>query len=419
MPQTVRLASSKDTVYTINGYGALGGLQRFQYSYAANEEDIDELGSAVSAATTSDPETSISFEVTDTGTLASLLARMRYDYTSQAYAAGVTNDITTNAFSFDQDDLEFMIFTAGEYKSPGDTFDQCTIFPFHFIDSLSFRLTSDGIGSVTFDANGALFKPIYKPYHTTRAYPVTFATTTTADIAAGWSVNSGTHNVLALEVDNQIIEEGNLAWSDSDTVVISGGSTISAENRLMLWAFERTPGTAPAIDYVDTIRFVKPDRINIWLMPEADTATLSNNMLRVQALDLTVNLSREELREIAKNDQATSIFFQAPQYPLDITGQVRIIETDLTKWAELQGKTLNESATTSTIDTDNVLNISDFGTLKLIVEWYKYTSNSPMQRMICSGVSITGYDSSVEVGGRKEGTWSITTSAFNLEGFDI
>jgi len=420
MAENVRLASSKDTVYTLNGFGALTGLQRFNYSYSANEEEIYEIGNSVTAATSTDPETSLSFEVTDTGALAALFARMRYDYTSQDYEAGVTLDIDTNVFSFTEDDLQYLIFTAGEYKAPGDIFDSATILPYHFVDSIGIRLTSDGVGSVSIDASGSLFQPIYKPYHTTRAYPVQYASDTTVDIVGGWNVASGTHGVLALEVNNKIIEDTNLAWSAADTVTISGGDTVATDDRLMLWAFELTPSSSlPSLDYVNTIRFVKPDRINIWLIPSGTAAGAGENYLRVQSLDFTVDLAREQLQEIARNEQGSAVFYQAPQYPLDITGSIGIYETTLAKFAELQGKTLNESATTGTIDANNILSSNDFQDAKIVVEWYRYGSSSPIQRLTCDNVAITGYDSTQEVRGRKEGTWSFRTSDFLLQGFDV
>jgi hypothetical protein len=420
MAESVRLATSKDTVYTLNGYGALGGLQRFNYSYAANEEDINEIGNSVSAATSSDPTTSMSFEITDTGALAAIFARMTYDYATQEYEAGVTTDITTNAFSFTEDDLQYLIFTAGEYKAPGDIFDQAVLFPYHFVSSFTISLTADGIGNVSMDSAGSLFKPIYKPYHTTRAYAVQYASDTTVDIGAGWSVSSGTHGILGLEVNNKIIEDTNLAWSASDTVTISGGDTVSTSDRLMLWAFELTPSSSvPSIDYVNAIRFVKPDRINIWLIPSGTSPGTTDNYLRVQALDFTVDLAREELREIAKNEQGSAVFYQAPSYPLDITGTIRIYETSLEKFAELQGKTLNESATTGSVDTDNILSSNDFQDAKIVVEWYKYGDDNPIQRLTSDNVAITGYDSTQEVLGRKEATWNFSTSDFLLQGFDV
>ena len=420
MAENVKLATSKDTVYTLNGYGALSGLQRFNYSYAANEEDIDEIGNANTVATSEDPETSLSFEITDTGNLAAVFARMKYDYATQDYEAGVSTDITTNVFSFTETDLQYLIFTAGEYKAPGDVFDQAVLFPYHFVNSFSISLTADGIGTVSVDASGALFKPIYKPYHTTKAYPVQYASTTTVDIPAGWNVASGTHGVLALEVNNKIVEDTDLSWTASDTVTIAGGTLVDTDDRLALWAFELTPASSvPSIDYVNTIRFVKPDRINIWLLPSGTATAATTNYLRVQALDLSVDLGRDTLKEIAKNETRSAIFYQAPKYPLDITGSVRIYETTLAKWAELQGKTLNESATTGTIDTDNILNSNEFEDAKIVVEWYKYGSDSPIQRLTSDAVAITGFDSSQEVGGRKEATWNFSTSDFLLEGFDV
>jgi len=420
MAESVRLATSKDTVYTVNGYGALSSLQRFNYTYSANEEDIEEIGNSVKVGTSSDPETTLSFEVTDTGTLAALFARMIYDYTAQDYQAGVSTDITTNVFSFDEEDLQYLIFTAGEYIAAGDIFDQAVLFPYHFVNSFSISLTADGIGSVTLDANGSLFQPIYKPYHTTRAYPVQYASTTTADIPGGWSVGSGTHGILGLEVNNVIVEDTNLSWSAADTVEIAGGTTIDTDDRLMLWAFELTPSASvPSIDYTNTIRFVKPDRINIWLMPSGTDHSTQDAFLRVQALDLTVDLAREQLKEIAKNEQGTAVFYQIPQYPLDITGQIRVYETTLSKWAELQGKTLNASATTGTVDTDNVLSSNNFGDVKLVVEWFKYGDDNPIQRLTCDTVSVTGWDSTQEIDGRKEGVYNISTSDFLIEGFDV
>lgn len=420
MATSINLNSSKDTIYTINGYGALNALQRFNYSYTANEEDHDEIGSAVSAATSVEPETSVSFEIKDTGSLASVLARMHYDFATQDYTAGVTTDISSNAFSLIESDLENLIFTAAEYKAPGSVFSEAVLFPYHFVTSLSLRLNSDNVGSVSIDAQGALFKPLYKPYHTTKAYPVQYVTTTTADIPAGWGVASGTHNLLGLEVNNIILDHTAISWSDADTISVDDGSVISADDRLMVWAFPRTStSTLPSIDYVTNIHFVKPDRISVWLTEEGTTTTHNNKYLRVQSVDLTVDVSRDELKEIARNELGTSTFYQGVRYPLDITGQVRVLESDLTKWAELQNKTLNDSATTGTVDTNNVLDISNWQTAKLVVEWYKYGNSSPIQRVVCSGISFTGYDSTQEVGGRKEATWNISTSQFAIEGFDV
>lgn len=419
MADNFKLVQAKDTVYTLNGYGAVTGLQRFNYGYSAQETNHDEIGNPVHAATSREPQTTVSFEVTDTGSLAALLARMRYDYSTQEYSAGISTDISTNAFNFDHTDLQYLIFTCGEYKAPGGTFSEAKIFPYHFVNSISIGLNADGVGRVTFDAQGSLFKPLYKPYHTTRAYSAQYASSTTVTVNSGWSVASGTHNVLALEVNNKLLDSTEVAWSAANTLTISGGSTVDSDDRVMAWLFERTPGSIPTLDYVNSIRFVKADRINIWLLPEGTSRTDNNRTLRAQSLDLTVNVPRDELKEIAKNDEGTSTFYYAPRYPLDITGQIRIFETTLHDWAQLQGKTLNESATTSTVDTDNVLDVTNWQDAMIVVEWYKVGSDSPIQRLVCSGVNITGYDGTQEINSRKEATWNLSTSEFYVEGFDV
>ena len=95
-----------------------------------------------------------------------------------------------------------------------------------------------------------------------------------------------------------------------------------------------------------------------------------------------------------------------PHYSFDVSGAAatpegilyiiegafttHLYETTLTKFAELQGKTLNESATTGTVDLENILSSNDFTDAKLVVEWYKYGSDSPIQRLTCDAVTVTG-----------------------------
>lgn len=417
------LIQAKDAVYSINGYQAINGLQRFNYRFTAREETHDEIGNAAHVDISYEPETTGSFEVTDTATLAPLFARMRFDYQNQEYFAKANPDLNTNAgFSITEDDLEHMVFDLIEQKKPGGEFSEAKLIPNCYLTRFALRLTADGVGTATIDWQGNLLIPVYKPYHKLQSFPLVYATSSTATIAAGWSVTSGTHGILGGMVNNIQLEPTDLAWTTSTTVTVqaSGLSKIgglNSEDRIMVWLYDRNATDPVAIDYVNGIKFVKPDRINIWLLPSGVATAEANRMLRVQSVDITGEVSRDELREILRNESRSSTFYWAPRYPLIFNGTINVMETTLHKWAELQGKTLNESASTSTVDTDNVLDVTSFNDAQLVIEWYKYGSTSPLQRLTFSRIKVLGYEGTMTVNGRKEAVWTLQSDGdFLLEG---
>lgn len=420
--ENFKLVQAKDAVYALNAYLALNGLQRFQSRYQAKQVMYDEIGNAVHTDISTEPETSGSFEVTDTASIASIFARMRYDYSTQAYMAGALADMTSNTWTFTENDLQFMVFDMIQQKAPGGSFTEAKLIPNAFLTRFGIRLTNDGTGSASFEFQGNLQIPVYKPYQKVSSYPCVFATGTTITVPAGWSANSGTHGILGGMVNNVQLAPTDIAFTGSTTITLQASgvtkiTTFDTDDRIMVWLYARTPGNEIAIDYPTSVKFVKADRVDIWLVPSGTAVDNTNRLLRVQSMDVSAEIPRDELKEILANDNKTSTFFWAPKYPLNFTANITILSTTLHKYAELQGKTPNESGSVSVVDANNYFDVTSWIDAKIVVQWYKYGSSSPLQRFTLSRVKIVGHDETLSVGGRAEQSYSLQSDgAFLLEG---
>lgn len=411
-----KLIHAKDSVYALNHYLAINGLQRFSYTYTGRETDIEEIGNIARVTTYTEPETSGSFEVTDTGALAALLARMRFDNATQQYAAGAESELPGSAFTITENDLQYMTFDLIEQKRPGGTFSEAKLIPNCFLSRFGVRLTADGVGSVSVDWTGNLLIPVYKPYHQVQSYAAVRLSDTQVELPSEYGIDTSTYGILGGMVNN-------IQLAPADLNVVAGGgnerkidltasgqqkigSPLAADDRIMVWMYKLTPTDLVDIDYVNSVPFVKADRIDIWLLPAGTTVEDENRMLRVQSFDLSVDLQRDELKEIKRNETNSSTFFRLVRFPLNITGSINVLEETLHTWALLQGKTLNEAAASSPVDTDNVLDIASWEDAMIVARWYRYGSEEPIQDLTLAKVVITGYDGTQTVGGRKEAVWN-------------
>ena len=136
---------AKDSVLSFGPFATINAVQNLNLDPTFNEENYSELGNVDYTATSRQPETSGSFEVTSTGSVPSILARMLYSYTTQAYS--FSSSTQGNAYSFDEADFENMIFDVINLKAPGSTFDEAVLIPNAQLTGLTFRIDATGTGS--------------------------------------------------------------------------------------------------------------------------------------------------------------------------------------------------------------------------------------------------------------------------------
>ena len=423
MPSKVFQVQSKDSVVKLNAFDAINAVQNLSLDPRFNEEYYSELGNANFTDVSRQPETGGSFDVTATGSVAAMLARMNYNYTTQAYQF---NPATKgNAYTINEVDLETMIFDVINLKQPGLTFSQAALIPNAQLTNVSLRVDSTGTGSESYSFEAQIQEEFYKPYHDMVSVPMTTLTSGTCQVPAAYQslVASGTHNIMYVFKDNDKFR-GSVAspqafWSSQFVITVPTAlfTTAAPFDRVVAVLFKIVPGTFPTIYYPTSARFVRGDRADVWLVASGATVSDGNRLLRCQSVDVNVPLGRDRLTEIKRNNDETTVYYRALTYPLTITANVQLNETNLQQWADLQGKLLNEAGSSFTVDPNNVMNLSDFIDLKLVIKYYKKGNDlTPLCIVTLDDININSFSQRMQVGGRGERTLGLTGSRITIVG---
>lgn len=409
---------AKDSLVRFNAFEAINAIQNLSLDPRFNEEYYTELGNPNYTAQSRQPETEGSFEVTGTGSIAATLARMLYNYTTQAY---LFDPVTKgNAFTINETDLEFAIFDLLNLKQPGQTFTDVTLVPNAQLIEMSMRVDSTGTSSETYRFAADLQEAFYKPYHDMVSVPLTTLTSGTAQVPAAYSstINSGTYAIMYVFRDNQKFNNSQATWTGSDTITVPTGlfTTTAPKDRVVAVLYKRVAGSMPAIYYPTTARFVRGDRADVWLVVSGTSTSDGNRLLRCTSVDITVPLTRDRLTEIRRNNDLSTTYYRGLNYPLQIAANLTLNETTLQQWASLQGKTLNESASSASVDPNNAFNLSDFSAMKLVVKYYVRGNDTPLCTVTMDNVNITAFGERQATGTRAERTLSYTGSEIDIVG---
>jgi hypothetical protein len=437
---------AKDSVVRINNTDALNAVQSFQFDSALNAENLSQLGDANFDAQIITPEVSGSFEVRSTGSTAAILSRMIYklNATTGEYE-GPTG--TANTSLIRETDLEFAVFDLINAKKANEVFDRSVLIPRAYLNSLALSASVDGQATETYSFSSDVLEIFRKPLHDFMSVPVTRKTgaeATTVVVPGGTVVESTIVNagaawkIHALDIDGKRIPASGLTVTGQDVALnagqIAAGVSIPLGARTALLVYKKTPGTFPTITSPTTARFVKADKINIWLVDPTATFTVSGQtstveahllagrdlnavpfldsdlVLRVQSASLNIDLQREDLREILANERGNPVYYRAAQYPLNITADFSCYETDLDIWAKLQNKNLYGATT------PDVLNLADFENREWMLVMRYYKGTSVLQTVTLLNAKIENPGMTLSVGGRSEMSFQMSGSKLAIKG---
>src|SRR5689334_11470303 len=157
---------AKDSVVSIGPFDTINAVQDLNLEPRFNEEYYSEMGNIDFTSQSRQPETAGSFGVTSTGSLPSILARMRYDYGTQTYPFDPAHlSPLPNSFVFTEQDLEFLVFDLIDKKQPGLNFSTATLVPNAQLTGITVRVDSTGTASETFTFEAQLQEEYFAPYH--------------------------------------------------------------------------------------------------------------------------------------------------------------------------------------------------------------------------------------------------------------
>lgn len=427
-----------DKALRINDFTLLNLVSSFDWSPSFNAQDIFEMGNTTRIDTATELETSGSFEMSAVGNTAGLLARMKVtrdgsgNFTGWLYNSGGAS--LKNGYTLIQDDLAEMRFDLIMHEKPNQKdFTRSVYLPQCFLTGLSGRVDTNGNATETYNWSGLFVAGFNTPFHDIRSIGATRTSATTCTLLDN-TVASTTYTLAFVTIDGQVFTNrttdatyGTLGAAGLITLTTTEGYVIPTGAIIQACVYKTTPSTTfPTMTatqrFTQTgnlpISYVKAYQANCYIAPANPASPLaSEKWLRVQSLDWNVDLRVETLEQINLNKQGSSIYARVPTYPLAITANATVIESDWADWKRLLS---TQKTMTGTQVHDNTYTFAPAeipATFAIVVEYYT-KNGAKMQTWQFTDMRIDGYGSRQAVGGRGEITWTFKGTAFTLVGLN-
>lgn len=439
-----------DKILRINDFSLLGMVQSEDWSPTFNATDVFELGRESKLDTGMELEVSGSFEMLTIGGLPGVLARMivarnssgdfgGYVYnsggapTSNTY--GVSGAGGKNAYTITESALKEVIGNLVEHeRSDNATFDRTKVFPRIFLSNISGRADANGYASETIAWQGDYVIGAKSPYHDIRVLHGIRASGTTFNIkdvytGANWV---GTNYAIMYIYVNERRFRSNTS-GDADfftfttpasglcTLTSASGFTLAASDLITAIMYKSsspssTFPTLAASDRFTTPFYMRGYQIDLFIGPSSTFSPVaSEQWLKVQSIDWTIDPRVEALRQIAFNTLGSTVFARVPTYPINVSVNASVFETDWADWKQVLlrgGRTFPGNNVYQDVYDLAPPSLNTFS----VHCKYKTKAGVTVQQLVFDDLRVDGYGNRVNVGGRAEVTWSFTGTSFQLDG---
>lgn len=413
-----------DKIIRLNGFSLIGLVQSLDSSPTLNVTEITELGRQSRVDASMELETSGSFELEASGGTAGLLARMIPRRVGGAFSSflysGSGTGSNKNAYTIDETMITEMQFDMVVYERPDQTnFSRSGYFPRCFVNTVSGKIDSSGMGTETIAWSGEEEYGFDTPFHDILATPFT-RTSPTSATSIDATVNSG-YTLVYFHVDEKryrtVNTDANFVTAVTGVVTITGGDTIPTD-AICRGVFYKT--TAPSSTFpslVDAQRgtvafYLKGWQADVFLdVADVNNPATAEKLLKVQSADYSIEFNLEPLRQIALNPAGTSVYCRVPTTPFKISFSCSMYESDWNEWKRLfvRGGASSPKFPSSgnTVYTDSYdflpANLKGDSTNPLTAAVRQYTKNgNTLQTLQFPDLYLDSYSNRVNVGGRAE-----------------
>lgn len=424
-----------DKILRMNDFELLGLVQSEDWAPNFNAEDIFEMGKESRLDSALELEVSGSLELQSIGGTAGLLARAIVTRTGSAFTGYLFSATNQNNYNITQSDFREMEFDLIMHEQPDHaTFTRSVILPRCFISSISGRADANGSASETINFQGDFVIGAVDPYHDVRAVPATIDEANDQLDLLDAGVTSATHTIMYAYIGGWRLR----TTTSDDTYVAFDGATASVDvldngatahdvapyvtetARVIVY---KTSGSAtfPSISTRTTSSYyVRGWQATIWIAPANDSSpTNSEKWLRVQNIDWTIDTRLEALRQIEENVAAgNAVYYRAPLFPLDVTVNATVLETDWADWkAVLDGTVKTFPGNNVYADTYDFAPASLDTNFSIRIDYYT-KAGTLLQTWKFTDCRVDGYGNRANIGGRGEITWSFKGTSFDLQGYN-
>jgi hypothetical protein len=420
---------ASDKILRLNNYHLLGMVQSHEVSVNMNAQDIYELGRTTKVDTALEVETSGSFELDSIGNTAGLLARMtvkRNDSTGAFEGYLYSGSSNKNNYLFTEADLVDSQFDLVVYEKPDQlNWSRSMWLPRCFVTQISGRADAAGIATETYQWGGQDLVGFDTPYHDIIAVPCTVTSSTQLAVADGTSTTG--YTLAYVYVDEKRFRNSSTSdaskFSNALALTTSEGYAIPADAvcRAVFYKTATPSADFPVLADADrgtTAFYVRGAQVDLFIAPaDADAPLASEQWLKVQSLDYTIDLRSESLRQLAYAANGSSIYCRVPTLPFDISVNASVYTSDWADWLAVMDPTVKDQSDVyaSTYEFAPTALLTSFA----VVMKYYTKNKSLLQQTSFPDLRVDSPGERTQVQGRSETTWAFRGTGFKVVGYNV
>jgi hypothetical protein len=353
-------------------------------------------------------------EVVDQAAVSATLESNDYGDTATFAAVlgqGIFNSTRTNDYVIDDNSFDNAVCDLSAKVSSNDAaLERSVWIGGAYLTSIALSYSVDGVATETYDFEGEHKRWFLNTYKNINVYKADFSDASTI-LVSGTDISAETP--ILVTQDTLVIADVNAGDAITDNFTggnteytTDTGTTFADGERFRVVTY--AAGTQfPTLQSTPSgLGGLRKGMVDIYLW---DTSAGSEEKsLRVQSVDIAIDLSREEKVELG-TDKA---YFRQLTRPIDVSVSMDLTDSDLEVYAKLSG---NEAAYDA--DTLNTISADDFNkTNRLLIKLYKdensHVIGNLMKFIQINDMSVASEEESISVG--EDGTVSLTMTADNF-----
>ena len=310
-------------------------LQTGNWDQETTDEDIEEIGNPGIVETIIDPviPSTVTLNTNDWGAT---------DLLAQIYGTEADVDGSGNAYDIAAGNRNSWIIDEAQTKlskcdilvrvrdDRTDVVGSSVWIPNCQVQTLNWSYSVDGNATENITLRGDTDRHFVKNYRQTTVEIGTYATGSTFTVTS--DEGTGTFVELYFTVNGTIYDDTQItSWTTTTVDITASGVTLVATDRIRFVFYRATPDDSFTELDTSGIGAIKAPYVVIGL-GDAAFVTSASKTLRLQSVDVNVNVTREDVKEIGTEQLVAS-----PQQKQDVTIDATVLEEDMENLAKIMG----------------------------------------------------------------------------------
>lgn len=392
-------------------------LQTGNWSHNPNEEVVEEIGNDDIIETIIDPNipTTVNLNANDWGSVDLLSQVMNTNGlgTGDAFSAADLNGATIYS-----DDVKYQLcdILVRVRNNKTGFLDRSVYIPSCFITQMSWSYSVDANATEQFTFKGNTDIHLFGKYKQASIDVGTYASATTFSV----NIDEATATYTGLYINrNGIVYDwatAGASWAGT-TVTVSGTAgaswpgALESGDRLRLLYYKTTPSNTFTMLDTPDLGAIKGSYVRIGL-GDAGSVTSSTNSLRIQSVNITSDITRDEIKELGNYQIVGN-----PMTRQELSVEASVLETDLEEYALMLGATSGEWSTRATNGLSLKLQDSIGNAQVLYVSVHDdYAHSNLLKLFTATNLRLTASPFTQDVGANGQLTLSLKGSTWNWAG---